>query len=36
MTHFQNPQGATLSEANKQRLVALLRERQISLIEDDV
>ncbi len=36
MTHFQNPQGATLPEANKQRLVALLRERQISLIEDDV
>ncbi|MGP2728088.1 aminotransferase-like domain-containing protein, partial [Serratia marcescens] len=36
MTHFQNPQGATLPEANKQRLVTLLRERQISLIEDDV
>ncbi len=36
MTHFQNPQGATLPEANKQRLVELLRERQISLIEDDV
>lgn len=36
MTHFQNPQGATLPEANKQRLVTLLRDRQISLIEDDV
>lgn len=36
VTHFQNPQGATLPEANKQRLVALLRERHISLIEDDV
>lgn len=36
MTHFQNPQGASMPEANKQRLVALLRERQIALIEDDV
>ncbi|OMQ24440.1 PLP-dependent aminotransferase family protein [Serratia oryzae] len=36
MTHFQNPQGATMPQENKQRLVTLLRERQISLIEDDV
>ncbi|MNN42167.1 putative HTH-type transcriptional regulator YdcR [compost metagenome] len=36
MTHFQNPLGASLSDDNKQRLVSLLRERQISLIEDDV
>ncbi|WON78542.1 PLP-dependent aminotransferase family protein [Serratia sp. UGAL515B_01] len=36
MTHFQNPLGASLPEANKQRLVAILHERQVSLIEDDV
>ena len=36
MTHFQNPLGASMPDDNKQRLVSLLRERQISLIEDDV
>ncbi|MBJ2064418.1 PLP-dependent aminotransferase family protein [Serratia odorifera] len=36
MTHFQNPQGASMPEANKQRLVTMLRQRQIALIEDDV
>ncbi|MCX7278224.1 MAG: PLP-dependent aminotransferase family protein [Burkholderiales bacterium] len=36
MTSFQNPTGASLSAANKQRLVALLASRQIPLIEDDV
>ncbi|AHG22112.1 GntR family transcriptional regulator [Chania multitudinisentens RB-25] len=36
MTNFQNPQGATMPQKNKQRLVSLLHERQISLIEDDV
>jgi DNA-binding transcriptional MocR family regulator len=36
MTNFQNPQGASMPDANKRRLVELLRERQISLIEDDV
>ena len=36
MTYFQNPLGASMPEENKQRLVGMLRERQISLIEDDV
>ncbi len=36
MTSFQNPTGASLSAAAKQRLVALLAARQIPLIEDDV
>ncbi|KFK94292.1 MULTISPECIES: PLP-dependent aminotransferase family protein [unclassified Serratia (in: enterobacteria)] len=36
MPHFQNPQGASLPQENKQRLVRLLREHQVSLIEDDV
>jgi DNA-binding transcriptional MocR family regulator len=36
MTSFQNPTGASLSAANKQRLVALLASHQIPLIEDDV
>ncbi|WP_295953824.1 PLP-dependent aminotransferase family protein [Rhodoferax sp.] len=36
MTSFQNPTGASLSAAGKQRLVALLAARQIPLIEDDV
>ncbi|CAI0706168.1 MULTISPECIES: PLP-dependent aminotransferase family protein [Serratia] len=36
MTHFQNPQGSSMSDENKQRLVTMLREHQISLLEDDV
>lgn len=36
MTHFQNPQGSSMSDQNKQRLVTMLREHQISLLEDDV
>ena len=36
MTSFQNPTGASLSAASKERLVALLASRQIPLIEDDV
>jgi len=36
MTNFQNPMGASMPEANKQRLVELLREHQVPLIEDDV
>jgi DNA-binding transcriptional MocR family regulator len=36
MTNFQNPMGASLDDDRKQRLVALLREHQVPLIEDDV
>ncbi|WP_411751049.1 PLP-dependent aminotransferase family protein, partial [Serratia sp. (in: enterobacteria)] len=36
MTHFQNPQGSSMSDENKKRLVTMLREHQISLLEDDV
>jgi DNA-binding transcriptional MocR family regulator len=36
MTHFQNPQGSSMSDENKKRLVMMLREHQISLLEDDV
>nr|WP_314487564.1 GntR family transcriptional regulator MpaR [uncultured Pseudomonas sp.] len=36
MTNFQNPMGASMPEANKQALVALLRKHQVPLIEDDV
>jgi DNA-binding transcriptional MocR family regulator len=36
MTSFQNPTGALVPEARKQALVALLREHQVPLIEDDV
>ncbi|MDO7912596.1 GntR family transcriptional regulator MpaR [Pseudomonas sp. 22-AL-CL-001] len=36
MTNFQNPMGASMPEARKQALVALLREHQVPLIEDDV
>lgn len=36
MSNFQNPTGASLSEANKQALVALLAQHQVPLIEDDV
>lgn len=36
MTNFQNPLGALMPLQNKQRLVALLAERGIPLIEDDV
>ena len=36
MTSFQNPTGASLSPDKKQALVALLAERRIPLIEDDV
>jgi DNA-binding transcriptional MocR family regulator len=33
---FSNPLGATMSDDAKQRLVAMLKEREIPLIEDDV
>lgn len=33
---FSNPLGATMSDDSKQRLVALLKKREIPLIEDDV
>lgn len=33
---FSNPLGASMSDDNKQRLVAMLKEREIPLIEDDV
>jgi DNA-binding transcriptional MocR family regulator len=36
MTTFQNPLGATLPEAKKRDLVALLEKRGVPLIEDDV
>ncbi|WP_213880147.1 GntR family transcriptional regulator MpaR [Pseudomonas sp. dw_358] len=36
MTNFQNPLGASQSEAHKQALVALLHQHQVPLIEDDV
>lgn len=36
MNSFQNPTGATLPEAGKQALVALLAQHDIPLIEDDV
>jgi DNA-binding transcriptional MocR family regulator len=36
MTSFQNPLGATLPEAKKRELVALLEKHAIPLIEDDV
>ena len=36
MTRFQNPLGATLPEAARQRLVQLLASRDIPLIEDSV
>ncbi|MDA5533970.1 PLP-dependent aminotransferase family protein [Yersinia mollaretii] len=36
MTHFQNPLGCTMSWPQKKRLVALLQQNNISLIEDDV
>lgn len=36
MTNFQNPVGASMPEAKKQELVALLRRHQVPLIEDDV
>ncbi|WP_153108727.1 PLP-dependent aminotransferase family protein [Propionivibrio limicola] len=36
MTNFQNPMGTTMSDADKQALVALLEQHQIPLIEDDV
>ncbi|AOY02242.1 PLP-dependent aminotransferase family protein [Jeongeupia sp. USM3] len=36
MTSFQNPMGASMDEARKQALVALLARHQIPLIEDDV
>ena len=36
MTTFQNPTGASLSAEGKQRLVALLAQHGIPLIEDDV
>src|SRR5690606_20587231 len=36
MTNSQNPLGFTLSPQKKQRLVALLNEHNVTLIEDDV
>jgi DNA-binding transcriptional MocR family regulator len=36
MTNFQNPTGATIADAAKRKLVALLARRRIPLIEDDV
>ena len=36
MTSFQNPLGATMPEAKKRELVALLSQHDIPLIEDDV
>lgn len=36
VTNFGNPHGACLSDERKKRLVELLEERQIPLIEDDV
>jgi DNA-binding transcriptional MocR family regulator len=36
MTTFQNPLGATMPEAKKRELVALLESRGVPLIEDDV
>ncbi|MCJ0762407.1 PLP-dependent aminotransferase family protein [Variovorax terrae] len=36
MTSFQNPMGASMDEAKKQELVALLARHEIPLIEDDV
>jgi DNA-binding transcriptional MocR family regulator len=36
MTQFQNPMGASMSEASKAALVALLARHQVPLIEDDV
>jgi DNA-binding transcriptional MocR family regulator len=36
MTNFQNPVGASMPEAKKQALVALLQRHQVPLIEDDV
>ncbi|WP_337158361.1 GntR family transcriptional regulator MpaR [Pseudomonas putida] len=36
MTNFQNPVGASMPEAKKQKLVELLRRHQVPLIEDDV
>ncbi len=36
MTQFQNPMGASMTEARKQALVGLLTRHQVPLIEDDV
>ncbi|AOY90681.1 GntR family transcriptional regulator [Cupriavidus sp. USMAA2-4] len=36
MTQFQNPMGASMDEARKRELVALLARHQVPLIEDDV
>ncbi|MGF7480163.1 PLP-dependent aminotransferase family protein [Providencia sp. SP181] len=36
MTHYQNPLGGTMPQANKKRLVDILNKHQIALIEDDV
>jgi DNA-binding transcriptional MocR family regulator len=36
MTSFQNPNGATMNEASKRRLVTLLGKHRVPLIEDDV
>lgn len=34
--NFSNPLGASMPEAHKRRLVAMLRERGVTLIEDDI
>ncbi|PSJ47347.1 GntR family transcriptional regulator [Zobellella endophytica] len=36
MTNFHNPLGGTMPDAGKQRLLALLAEHRVALIEDDV
>ncbi len=36
LTNFDNPLGALMSDANKERLVRLLARRDIPLIEDDI
>jgi DNA-binding transcriptional MocR family regulator len=36
MTNFSNPVGSSLPDAAKRRLVAMLAEREVPLIEDDV
>lgn len=36
MAHFQNPLGSLMPDEHKRRLVALLEERNIALVEDDV
>ncbi|MFG6158084.1 GntR family transcriptional regulator MpaR [Halomonas sp. 1390] len=35
MSHLQNPQGASLSDARKRRLYALLKRHRVPMLEDD-